>query len=547
MSGQMLYLWDATDYGTPTNMDEVFKTFNQLIEKPERPSSAILAFAQRIQDLARFHQVFQEPTKQLYYNLVEQFKQHQYALHNLALPYSNYLPLLKILGKTAEAFNLVIYDDQLGVAYLPTRKSLPEGDCAISWLMQEDYFANKTFKNLNEFKDYAQPLMHELMASYGLSYELLTPTNTKPVYIKKTTYGIQYISVGYTQDKEGDYGLNGCLYINIPLVENIYHKFDFFQERNPKSFTMLLLDGLYRSSDYKLKTKEDVTTRLRWFEDGFLKALAIAENIKGLDRLLNGDFNPRFKEKGQNTPIYTPRYLIVARLANSPLFEELTVSLINTPRIPSVHEELLFKEWPKLVQYLREDINPATCWQQFAQLEKEEQRLEATRLNALQRQYNPQTSEELMSLASQFYDAKTHLIWQRCCVGQQWVDGKVTGNPQLLSWDEVQKILAQESDKGWRLPTFEELKTLIITTRIGYITKEGFDFYEIQTRRFSDHWINPFQRRLNDTCTDIYMVSVRNVENPTINDLPTIYPMKPNLRGSLRLVKKQWFIPLVLP
>jgi hypothetical protein len=70
MSGQMLYLWDATDYGTPTNMDEVFKTFNQLIEKPERPSSAILAFAQRIQDLARFHQVFAEPTKQLYYNLV---------------------------------------------------------------------------------------------------------------------------------------------------------------------------------------------------------------------------------------------------------------------------------------------------------------------------------------------------------------------------------------------------------------------------------------------------------------------------------------------
>ena len=118
MSGQMLYLWDATDYGTPTNMDEVFKTFNQLIEKPERPSSAILAFAQRIQDLARFHQVFQEPTKQLYHNLVAQFKQHQYALHSLELPYGNYLPLLKTLGDTAAAFNLVIYDDQLGVAYL---------------------------------------------------------------------------------------------------------------------------------------------------------------------------------------------------------------------------------------------------------------------------------------------------------------------------------------------------------------------------------------------------------------------------------------------
>jgi hypothetical protein len=530
MSGQMLYLWDATDYGTPTNMDEVFKTFNQLIEKPERPSSVILAFAQRIQDLARFHQVFAEPTKQLYHNLVAQFKQHQYALHSLELPYSNYFPLLTALGDTAAAFNLVIYDDQLGVAYLPSKKALPDNR-AIDWLMQKDFLANKTFKNLNEFQNYVQPLMHELMARYGLSYELLTPTDTKPVYIKKTTYGIQYISVGYTQDKEGDYGLNGCLYINIPLVENIYHKFDFFKERNPKSFTMLLLDGLYRSSNYKLKTKEDVTTRLQWFEDGFLKALAIAENIQGLDRLLNGDFNPRFKQQGQDTPIYTPRYLIVARLANSPLFEELTVSLINTPRIPSEHEKLLFKEWPKLVQYLREDINPETCWQQFAQLQQEEQRLEAARLNALQRQYNPQTSEELMSLASQFYDAKTNLIWQRCCVGQQWVDGKVTGNPQLLSWDEVQKTLAQESDKGWRLPTFEEVKTLIITTRIGYITKEGFDFYEIKERSFADHW----GIRLEDICT----IFVKNIENPTIYDAPTFKAAKnnKNLKGVLRLVK----------
>lgn len=220
----------------------------------------------------------------------------------------------------------------------------------------------------------------------------------------------------------------------------------------------------------------------------------------------------------------------MARLANNPRFEELAISLA-TPRSPGANQESLPTEWPKLVQYLREDINPATCWQQFGQLEKEEKRLEAARLNALQRQYNPQTSEELMSLASQFYDAKTNLTWQRCCVGQQWVDGKVTGNPQLLSWDEVQKILAQESDKGWRLLTFEEFKTLIITTRIGCIIKEGFDFYEIQERIFADHW----GMRLEDICT----IFVKNIENPTIYDAPTFRPAKnnTNLKGVLRLVK----------
>lgn len=528
----MLYLWDATDYGTPTNMDEVFKTFNQLIEKPERPSSAILAFAQRIQDLARFHQVFQEPTKQLYHNLVAQFKQHQYALHSLELPYGNYLPLLKTLGDTAAAFNLVIYDDQLGVAYLPTKKVLPDNR-AIDWLMQKDFLANKTFKNLNEFKDYVQPIMHELMARYGLSFTQI-PSHEKPVYIKQLEYGLQYISVGYKQDKEGDYELDGMLYIDVPFVGNIYNKFDLAKGIN-STVSMQLLYGLYPSSNdskLKLKTKEDVTTRLQWFEDGFLKALAIAENIKGLDRLLNGDVNERFKSNIQGRGVYTPRCLIVARLANNPRFEELAISLA-TPRSPGANQESLPTEWPKLVQYLREDINPETCWQQFAQLQLEEQRREEARLNALQRQFNPQTSEELMSLASQFYDAKTNLTWQQCCVGQQWVDGKVIGNPQLLSWDEVQKILAEAKHGGWRLPTKTELQSLVFTSRIGYITKEGFDFYERKEYFFIDHWISP----LDDIC----IMSVNNVENPKTNDLPYIRTTKykPNsvLKGYLRLVK----------
>ena len=284
------------------------------------------------------------------------------------------------------------------------------------------------------------------------------------------------------------------------------------------------------NSKLKLKTKENVTTRLQWFEDGFLKALAIAENIQGLDKLLNGDFNPRFKEKSQNRGVYTPRCLIVARLANNPNFDELAVNLAN-PLWPGANRAAITTEWPKLVQYLREDINPETCWQQFAQLQQEEQRREEARLKALQLQFNPQTSEELMGLASQFYDAKTHLIWQQCCVGQQWVDGKVIGNPQLLSWDEVQKILAQESDKGWRLPTFEEFKTLIITTRIDCIIKEDFDFYEIQERIFADHW----GMRLEDICT----IFVKNIENPTIYDAPTFRAAKnnKNLKGVLRLVK----------
>lgn len=363
MRSQMLYLWDATDHGTPGNMEEVFKIFNHLVEKPERPSSAILAFAQRIQDLARFHQVFEEPTKQLYFNLVDKFKQHQYALHSLELPYSNYLPLLKVLGTTAVAFNLVIYDDQLGTAYLPSKKVLPDSR-AIYWLMEEDYLGGKVFKNLNAFKDYTQPLMHELMGSYKFDFAQI-PAKEKPVYVKRLGFGLQYISVAYMQDKEGDYELDGMLYVNIPAVEEIYCKFDLAKRAGSTTVSMQLLEGLYISTssnflkkeDRKLKTKKDISTRLQWFEDGFLKSLAVAEDIKGLDRLLNGDFNERFKWKIQGVGVYAPRCLIVARLADNPHFEELAVSLA-TPRSPGANRVSLPIEWPKLVKYLREEVKP---------------------------------------------------------------------------------------------------------------------------------------------------------------------------------------------
>ena len=138
---------------------------------------------------------------------------------------------------------------------------------------------------------------------------------------------------------------------------------------------------------------------------------------------------------------------------------------------------------------MRDDINPETFWQQYAELKIEENWLEQKRVKKLQEQYYTKTDEELMSLASQWHDTNTGLIWQRYCIGQHWQNGDSTGDAKLLSRKEVLKLLEQLKDTSWRLPSLEELKTLTLSKKVGYVTKNGFDFYDKIQTRFAQHWI----------------------------------------------------------
>ncbi len=67
-------------------------------------------------------------------------------------------------------------------------------------------------------------------------------------------------------------------------------------------------------------------------------------------------------------------------------------------------------------------------------------------------------------------DRVTGLAWQRCAVGQVWDGGACleSAKKQVKSWfswrdahSEVQRINATEAGKGWRLPSVQELRTLI--------------------------------------------------------------------------------------
>ncbi len=64
-------------------------------------------------------------------------------------------------------------------------------------------------------------------------------------------------------------------------------------------------------------------------------------------------------------------------------------------------------------------------------------------------------------------DTETGLTWLRFAHGQQWETGTVTGEAEVRNWDNAMKIPSEFNRIGyagcndWRVPTIDELKTLI--------------------------------------------------------------------------------------
>ena len=235
----------------------------------------------------------------------------------------------------------------------------------------------------------------------------------------------------------------------------------------------------------------------------------------------------RFRGMG----FYCPQQLIVARLANNPEYEKLR-TFFEAKKSFGANDKARATEWPKLVQYLEEAINPNTFWQQHALLKEELIRLEEDRIQQFVTQFKLNPEQEVIPVSDQWYDAKTNLIWQRCCMGQHWQNGQVVGKEKLFNESEKQELLEQFKDSGWRLPTYHELLGLSFAKKTGYVTKQGFNFYEQAETVFFIHWIKPYNLNLPHIKEDVHIFSVRNGGSIDVK-----LKNEKNLVGYVRLVR----------
>ncbi|MBI3903826.1 MAG: DUF1566 domain-containing protein [Nitrosomonadales bacterium] len=69
-------------------------------------------------------------------------------------------------------------------------------------------------------------------------------------------------------------------------------------------------------------------------------------------------------------------------------------------------------------------------------------------------------------------DKKTNLTWARCSIGQRWKNGAgCTGTVDLFTFDDAQ----QQGGSGWRIPTKDELASLVDYARVANNQRPAID------------------------------------------------------------------------
>lgn len=77
----------------------------------------------------------------------------------------------------------------------------------------------------------------------------------------------------------------------------------------------------------------------------------------------------------------------------------------------------------------------------------------------------PESRYEILkeSNGAEVMDKQTGLIWQRCSLGQVWINNSCIGTPSIHTWSSALKRV-KELGNGYRLPNIKELQTLVSET-----------------------------------------------------------------------------------
>lgn len=374
-SDVVLVLWDPSRHGTPKSFSDVISVWNNLEDVEDSPSERILAFAQQVQEQALKNPEDYED----YVDMVDWISEQTTALIEIDLPTDDWQRPLVLLAETAMACKLVGIAESLLIAFLPTGKILPPEQTA-SWkglkaFLNED---NGLPRNIKQYKKLIEPMCDLLFTRHGYSKKGPHPEWINTImYNKNHIYYTRDIQIGYQEvsvDTRKGAGARGdYFYMIIEIrfscraVYQIYKQFEFDTVFKDSTFHIAL--NVIQATYYNREpfghpldpiSREQINTDIAEIETVLFPFLDQALDIQALDKLMNGNVNPSFRED-MHTGFFIPHCLIVARLAGNPHFEELVAKfeeLSFAGNAWGANWEAKATELPKLVKYLREEVTP---------------------------------------------------------------------------------------------------------------------------------------------------------------------------------------------
>lgn len=125
----------------------------------------------------------------------------------------------------------------------------------------------------------------------------------------------------------------------------------------------------------------------------------------------------------------------------------------------------------KRVQDSESKISTLTHENQITQQLNQKYKSEIEDLNKKVKEAESQKSKHDELLYGVWTDSHTGLMWARISIGQEWRDGAVIGDAEEMTWLDAVPACKKFNLGGfsnWRLPTIEELKTLMLYSNSGY-------------------------------------------------------------------------------
>ena len=369
-----IYLWEMSKHPVPQSMEEARDLAENLAEQADTLSPALFSVIEK----TKAYIAQQDAQIQYAYRW---FGKEQEAKACLVLTLPDYGAELglRFIVQTAMALDLVVYDHEMRMVFLPPDRVLP---------MEADEYWEALCENLDkpafpttdkDFADWFEPKLAQMLAKYGFASKEIeadgyikktskvngyTIVNHNKYYVRQVLKGEQHIWMTYGDHKHSDeyrpYLHLGILY--SPVTETL-KQFDFeppYKGGGGYSFHYWefgadILLGKF-ISNYELAFKY-----ITLLESQLIGMAQTTASIKDLDAFLYREKESTYVQIAYKHFAYTPFTLVLAYLANSPHFEQVAKQLttpLNLANAAENKQNRYHTEYAKLHKYLREEVKP---------------------------------------------------------------------------------------------------------------------------------------------------------------------------------------------
>ena len=288
-------------------------------------------------------------------DLIGQASNCDQAIFAFSLPPVNRLGLLRLVADEATALGLTVFDDQIGMAFLPSGRVLPEVHAAAWAQMKRDMDAAPKPRTKVQMRKHVAAQFLQAFGSQG--FEVVKPEHCEIQLRRKTDEGHQDIRL-FVNGSGSEFTCDVYFSIVNQRIIAIFEPYAVENQTSGKAMRLKLTDFIAPSyGGYPVSSPQEMKSLFDAIQAHAMPVLDMMSNAKGLDQFFHGE-NPRIRHNSGFWSNSNVRLiaLVAACLAGNPQFDELAAGYLKRFKDSSVPG--FADRMDQLVRHLRAHVRP---------------------------------------------------------------------------------------------------------------------------------------------------------------------------------------------